>query len=114
MVGYQLAAASQHLEAPDNNAVRLAGLGLPLVFLAFLNLVVWTQESPRRSTRMFAHAANGLMLIASGLVGYSVGVIFAYVVGTFTLVLTLVAISLEIHFRNLRGGNPISGTDGRS
>ena len=100
MVMVQLAIASRNLEAPTNDAVRLAGLGLPLLFLAFLNLIVWTQENVRRNTRYYTHFANGLLLVASALVTRAVAVPFAYAVTACTAVIAVIAIVFEMHFRN--------------
>lgn len=99
MVVAQLAIAARNLESPTNDAVRLAGLGLPLLFLSFLNLIVWTQEQPRPSTRNYTHFTNVLLLLASALVTGSVGVAFAYAVTACTVVIALVAIMFELHFR---------------
>ncbi len=108
MVLFQLAIASRNLESPTNDAVRLAGLGLPLLFLAFLNLIVWTQEAPRKNTRNYTHFANGLLLVASALVGRSVRVPFAYVVIALTVIVALVAISFEHYFRSNPGSSNVT------
>ena len=94
---FQLVIAARNIESPDNDAVRLAGLGLPLMFLAFLNLVVWTQPGPRRNTRIFTHFANGLLLIASALVMRAVPRGFAFMVAGCTA--SLAAISLWAEFK---------------
>lgn len=99
MVFFQLALASRDLESPTNDAVRLAGLGLPLLFLSFLNLIVWTQETPKRNTRYYTHFANGLLLVASALVARSVQVPYAFAVIACTIVVALIAILFEVHFR---------------
>ncbi len=99
MVVAQLVIASRNLESPTNDAVRLAGLGLPLLFLSFLNLIVWTQEQPSRNTRHYTHFANALLLVASALVTGSVEMPFAYAVTACTAVIALVAIMFELHFR---------------
>ncbi len=99
MVIVQLAIASRNLEAPSNDAVRLAGLGLPLLFLAFLNLIVWTQENISRNTRYYTHFANALLLVASGLVARSVAVPFAYAVAGCTALIAIIAIIFEMHFQ---------------
>lgn len=99
MVFFQLAVASRDLESPTNDAVRLAGLGLPLLFLAFLNLIVWTQEAPKRNTRYYTHFANGLLLVASGLVASSVQVSFAFAVIACTIAVALIAILFEVQIR---------------
>jgi hypothetical protein len=103
MVCYQLVIAARHLESPDNDAVRLAGLGLPLLFLAFLNLIVWTQDAPRRNTRTYTHFANLLMVVASALVMRSTGVPFAYGVAAFAAVISILAVLTDMHFRRLSG-----------
>lgn len=99
MVFVQLAIASRNLESPTNDAVRLAGLGLPILFLSFLNLMVWTQENPGRNTRYYTHFANGLLLFAALLVARSVPVSFAYTVAGLTALVSIIAILFEIHFR---------------
>ena len=99
MIVIQLVIASRNLEAPTNDAVRLAGLGLPLLFLAFLNLIVWTQENVRRNTRYYTHFANALLLVASGLVTRAVAVPFAYAVTGCTAAIAIIAIAFEVHFQ---------------
>lgn len=96
---YQLVMASRNFAAPDNDAVRLAGLGLPLMFLAFLNLIVWTQESPGRTSRIFTHIANGLLLVASVLVMRAVPVTFAFLVAGCTAALAGISWLSEIRLR---------------
>lgn len=103
MVVVQLAIASQNLESPSNDAVRLAGLGLPLLFLAFLNLIVWTQPGPRRNLRLFTHFANGLLLVAAILVMRAVPVLFAFAVAGCTAMLSVISFLLEIHLQQSRG-----------
>lgn len=100
MVGYQLSVAARNLESPSNDAVRLAGLGLPLLFLAFLNLIVWTQDSPRRTTRTYTHFVNVLMLVAASLVSRSVGVSFAYLVTALTAAIAVIAYLLDRDLQN--------------
>lgn len=99
MVIVQLAIASRNLESPTNDAVRLAGLGLPVLFLAFLNLIVWTQEEPKRNTRYYTHFANGLLLVASALVAHSVAAAFAFAVIACTAVVAVIAVLFELHFQ---------------
>lgn len=96
LVGIQLVTAAGNIETPDNDAVRLAGLGLPLLFLAFLNLIVWGQDFPRRSTRTYTHVSNGLMLIASLLVVRAISVTFSYAVAGCTILLAMISLLLEI------------------
>jgi hypothetical protein len=98
---YQLVIAARNLESPDNDAVRLAGLGLPLIFLAFLNLIVWTQDHPRRSTRVFTHISNGLLLIASALVLRAVPVLFALAVTACAAVIALLSLISEMKLRRI-------------
>lgn len=99
MVFFQLAVASRDLESPTNDAVRLAGLGLPLLFLSFLNLIVWTQDAPKLNTRYYTHFANGLLLVASALVARSVRVPFAYAVICCTVAVALIATLFEVYVR---------------
>lgn len=99
MVAFQLVIAAGNLESPSNEAVRLAGLGLPLLFLAFLNLIVWTQENPRRNTRLYTHFANGLLLIASILVARAVPVSFAFIVAGCTAALSAISFLFEVGSR---------------
>lgn len=99
MVFFHLAVASRDLESPTNDSVRLAGLALPLLFLSFLNLIVWTQEAPKKKTRYYTHFTNGLLLIASALVVYSVRVPFAYAVIACTAIVAVIAMLFEAHFR---------------
>ena len=100
VVGTQLVVAARSLGDPSNNAVRLAGLALPLLFAAFLNMIVWGQPAPRRNTRLFTHFANGLLLVASVLVMRAVPVTFSFVVVACAVALSLIAFILEINFRN--------------
>jgi len=100
MVAFQLVIAARNLESPSDEAVRLAGLGLPLLFLAFLNLIVWTQEAPRRNTRLYTHFANGLLLIASVLVTRAIPVPFAFVVAGCTAALSAISFMFEISVRS--------------
>lgn len=108
MAALQLVVAARNLETPTSEeAVRLAGLALPLVFLAFLNLIIWTQEYPRRATRLFVHFANGLFLIAAVLVARSLLVTFAILVAGCAAVLSAIAFAFEIHLRRPQ----VTGTD---
>lgn len=100
MAALQLVVAARSLESQTSEeAVRLAGLALPLVLLAFLNLIVWTQENPRRSMRLYTHFANGLLLVASVLVARAVPVPFAFIVAGGTGALSAVSFLLEISSR---------------
>lgn len=103
LVTVLLAVAARNLESPDNNAVRLAGLGLPLLLLAFLNMIVWSQENPRRNTRMYTHFANGLLLVASVLVLRAVPVAFAFAVVGCTALLAVISLVFEIGLHNTHG-----------
>lgn len=103
LVFVQLAIAAKNIESPDNDAVRLAGLGLPLLFLAFLNLIVWSQSHPRRNTRIYTHFANGLLLIASVLVIHAIPVTFAFTVAGCTALLAAISLVFEIGLHNASG-----------
>lgn len=96
VVGFQLVIAARNLESPSNDAVRLAGLALPLLFAAFLNLIVWAQDAPRKNTRLYTHFANGLLLVAAVLVMRAIPVPFAFVVVGCGIALSLTAFLFEI------------------
>ena len=99
VVAFQLVVAARNLESPSNEAVRLAGLALPLLFAAFLNLIVWTQDAPRKNTRLYTHFANGLLLVAAVLVMRAIPVPFAFVVAGCGAALSITAFLFEITFR---------------
>lgn len=103
VVGVQLFIAARNLEAPGNDAVRLAGLALPLLFVAFLNLIVWGQPVPRKTTRRYTHFANGLLLVASGLVMRAIPVTFAFVVTSCAAALCVISFFFEISLKELQG-----------
>lgn len=102
VVGVQLVIAARNLEEPGNDAVRLAGLALPLLFVAFLNLIVWGQPAPKKNTRVYAHFANSLLLVASGLVMRAIPVTFAFVVTGCAAALCLISLTFEMAIRETR------------
>lgn len=76
-------------------AVQFGELGLPLLFLAFLNGIVWTLEQPATLARFTAHLANVLMLIVAGLVVWLAPVAPAYLVLGCTVALSLAALHAQ-------------------
>ena len=96
VVAVQLVVAARNLEGPSNDAVRLAGLALPLLFAAFLNLIVWGQSAPRKNTRIYTHFANGLLLVAAVLVMRAIPVTFAFVVTGCAAALSITSLLFEI------------------
>jgi hypothetical protein len=96
VVAVQLVIAARNLEAPSNDAVRLAGLALPLLFAAFLNLIVWGQAAPKKTARRYTHFANGLLLVAAVLVMRAIPVTFAFVVTACAAALSIISFLFEI------------------
>lgn len=61
-------------------SVQFAELGLPLLFAAFLNGVVWSSPWPGAMARAATHLANGLMIAIAGLVAHFAPLPPAYLV----------------------------------
>lgn len=76
-------------------AVQFGELGLPLLFLAFLNGVVWTLDHPAPLARFVTHLANALMLVVAGLVVWLAPVAPAYLVLGCTVGLALAALHAQ-------------------
>ena len=76
-------------------AVQFGELGLPLLFLAFLNGIVWTLDRPATLARFATHLANVLMLVVAGLVAWLAPVAPAYLVLVCAVALTLAALHAQ-------------------
>lgn len=74
-------------------SVQFAELGLPLLFAAFLNGVVWSLEQPPRRARLAAHGANACMLVIAALVARLAPVAPAYLVLVCTVLLIVAAVA---------------------
>jgi len=61
-------------------SVQFAELGLPLLFAALLNGVVWSLAQPPRRARLTAHGVNAFMLIVAVLVARLSPVAPAYLI----------------------------------
>ena len=77
-------------------AVQFGELGLPLLFLAFLNGIVWTLDRPATLPRFITHVANGLMLLVAGLVAWLAPVAPAYLVLGCTVALIVAALHAQL------------------
>jgi len=77
-------------------SVQFAELGLPLLFLAFLNGSVWSATSRPGLARLATHVANVLMLVVAGLVAHFAPVPPAYLVVGCAAALAVSAVLAEL------------------
>lgn len=73
-------------------SVQFAELGLPLLFAALLNGVVWSLDRPSRLARLAAHCANVLLLLVALLVARLSPVAPAYLIVACATLLWLAAL----------------------
>ena len=76
-------------------SVQFAELGLPLLFAAFLNGVVWSLDDPPARARVTAHVTNACMLIVAVLVARLSPIPPAFLIVLCTVLLVVAAVASD-------------------
>jgi hypothetical protein len=89
-------------------SVQFAELGLPLLFAAFLNGVVWSANASALASRATTHLANALMLLVAAFVARLAPVTPALLVLACATLLTLTGLVAEFERVRAATGNRVA------